>query len=70
MYFLLKLINLPNFRWLHPVYVSSGIMMSKLAFAILFNKTPEGSRLENFVFLFSFGTHLGVQIWVTFISGN
>jgi hypothetical protein len=57
-------------RWLHPVYVTSGIMLSKLVYSILFHKTPQGCRFENSVFLFSFGTHLGVQIWVTFISGN
>jgi len=62
----------PKHKWLQPVYVSSALMASHVGFQMIYSSTKCAvlpSNLYNFVFLFSTGANVGIQLWVSFLNG-
>jgi len=60
----------PKSKYLRPAYVSSTIMISGIgAQLFLSKKSLPADRAFSFMFLTSTGANLGLQLWVSFISG-
>ena len=59
------------FKTTQPAHLITVLSITMIAFFVFPAEIEDNkpSRLTNFVYLAAFATHLGAQIWMTFVSG-
>ncbi|CAF0711640.1 unnamed protein product [Brachionus calyciflorus] len=59
----------PKSRLFRPIFLSSGLMAAAIGYQLWTDQNPRITKYSNLIFLYSAGANLGMQIWVSFISG-